>query len=192
MSAKSPGPRCAPPVAPGISVPTYRASRACSCHTSAASQPMSRNATLLPQLAMKASPWLNLDGRRLPIYTDGKILDRTRSISRLRWWQAWAGEGDLHEFDSRNRLSRYMRRYREPLSVPTRPDIGIAAVPLLTICRGVAGARVNDRDISENAHADFVDREAADRHRSSRLCEELVFVDERPVGVRAQEILGQD
>jgi hypothetical protein len=39
-----------------------------------------------------------------------------------------------------------MRRYREPLSVPTRSDIGIAAIPLLTICRGVAGARVNDRD----------------------------------------------
>src|SRR5271156_3573345 len=85
-----------------------------------------------------------------------------------------------------------MRRYREPLSVPTRPDIGIAAIPLLTNCRGVAGARVNDRDISENAHADFLHREATDRHRSSGLCEKLFLVDERPVWVRAQEILGQD
>src|SRR5260370_2451645 len=85
-----------------------------------------------------------------------------------------------------------MRRYREPLSVPTRPDIGIAAIPLLTICRGVAGARMNDRDISENAHPDFVGREAGDRHRSSGLSEKLFLVDERPVGVRAQEILGQD
>ena len=78
------------------------------------------------------------------------------------------------------------------LSVPTRPDIGIAAISLLTICRGVAGARVNDRDISENAHADFLHREATDRHRSSGLCEKLFLVDERPVWVRAQEILGQD
>src|SRR5580704_11324361 len=52
----------------------------------------------------------------------------------------------------------HMRRYREPLSIPTRPDIGIAAISLLTIRRGVAGARVNDRDISENAHADFLHR----------------------------------
>jgi hypothetical protein len=47
-----------------------------------------------------------------------------------------------------------MRGYRQPLSVPKGPDIGIAAIPLLTICRGVAGARVNDRNISENAHTD--------------------------------------
>src|SRR5215468_9544928 len=84
-----------------------------------------------------------------------------------------------------------MRGYREPLSVPTRPDISIAATSLLTICRGVAGARVNDRDISENAHADFLHREATDRHRSRGLCEELVLIDERPVWVRAQEILRQ-
>src|SRR6201998_3399517 len=85
-----------------------------------------------------------------------------------------------------------MRRYRDPLSVPTRPDIGIAAISLLPIRRGVAGARVNDRDISENSHADFLPREATDRHRSSGLCEKLFLVDERAVGVRAQEILGQD
>jgi len=47
-----------------------------------------------------------------------------------------------------------MRGYREPLSVPERPDIGIAAIPLLAIRRGVAGARVNDRDSAENAHFD--------------------------------------
>ena len=31
-----------------------------------------------------------------------------------------------------------------------------------------------------------------DRHRSRGLCKELVLVDQRPVGVRVQEILGQD
>ena len=85
-----------------------------------------------------------------------------------------------------------MRRYREPFSFPARPDIGIAAVPPLAVCRGVAGASVDDSDISENADLDLVRRQAVDRHRPSGLSEELVLADERPVGVRAQEILGQD
>src|SRR5712691_12199040 len=95
-------------------------------------------------------------------------------------------------FNPRTRLARHMRRYREPLSVAARPNIGIAAVPPVAVCRGVAGACVDDRDISENAHLDFVHRKTADRHRSSGLCEELFLVDERPVRVRAQEVLGQD
>src|SRR2546423_12283969 len=90
------------------------------------------------------------------------------------------------------RLSRHMRRYREPLPAPARPDIGIAAIPRLAIRRGVAGAGVDDRDISENAYFDFLRREAADRHRSRGLCKELVLIDERPGWVRAQKILGQD
>jgi hypothetical protein len=85
-----------------------------------------------------------------------------------------------------------MRGYREPLSVPARPDIGIAAVPLLAIRRGVAGARVNDRDIAEDADFDVLRREAADRDRSSGLCQELLLVDQRPVRVRTQEVVGQD
>src|SRR5271169_410443 len=85
-----------------------------------------------------------------------------------------------------------MRGYREPLPVSTRPDICIATIPLLAAWRGVTGARVNDRDISENANSDILHREAADRHRSCSLCEELLLVDERPVGVRAQKIFGQD
>ena len=53
-----------------------------------------------------------------------------------------------------------MRGYRKPLSVPARPDIGIAAIPLLAVYRGVAGARVNDRDISENPNSHILHREA--------------------------------
>ena len=91
----------------------------------------------------------------------------------------------LTRLDREKGLSRYMRGYRQPLSVPAGPDIGIPAIPLLAVCHGVVGARVDDCDISENAHPDFVGRKAADRHRSSGLCEELVLIDERPVGVRA-------
>jgi hypothetical protein len=85
-----------------------------------------------------------------------------------------------------------MGEYREPVSVLARPDIGIAAIPLLTVSCGVAGARVNDRDIPEDAHFDVPCREAAYRHRSCGLCKELVLIDERPVEVRAQEIVGLD
>jgi hypothetical protein len=85
-----------------------------------------------------------------------------------------------------------MRGYRQPLPVPARPDIGIATIPLLAVCRGVAGARVNDRDLSQYTDSDIVHRETAYRHRASGLCEEMVLVGERPVGVRAKEVLGQD
>src|SRR5437762_2072494 len=40
-------------------------------------------------------------------------------------------------------LSRHMGGYREPPSVPARPDIDIPAISLLAACCGVAGARVN-------------------------------------------------
>src|SRR6266853_5772294 len=60
MSAKSPVARCAPPVAPGTSAPTCRASRVCLCRTSAASRPTYRNATQSPPTATKASPWPRL------------------------------------------------------------------------------------------------------------------------------------
>src|SRR5262249_13337841 len=85
-----------------------------------------------------------------------------------------------------------MRGYRKPFSVPTRPDISIAAVPLLAVSGGVAGACMDDRSISQNAHFDFLRSEAADHHRPRRLYKKLVFVDERSVGVRALEIFGQD
>jgi hypothetical protein len=70
-----------------------------------------------------------------------------------------------YEFDPRTRLSRHVRGYREPLSVPARPDIGVAAISLLAVCGDVTGARVNDRDISENANSHILHREVADRHR---------------------------
>jgi hypothetical protein len=78
-----------------------------------------------------------------------------------------------------------MRGYREPLPIPKRPDIGIAAMPLRAVRRGVTGACVDDRDISKYAHFDFLRHKAADRHRSRGLRKELVLVDERSVRVRA-------
>ena len=76
--------------------------------------------------------------------------------------KAPAGEGDFYDFDPRPTLSRHVRGYREPPPVPACPDIGIAAIPLLPICRRVAGARVDDRDISEKPHLNLLRRESAD------------------------------
>src|SRR6266478_481429 len=84
---------------------------------------------------------------------------RTRAPASHKVAKASPGGSGL-----RTPLSRHMRRYREPPSVPTRPDVGIAAIPLLAIRCGIAGARVNDRDIADNAHFDVLCREAADRH----------------------------
>src|ERR1700738_1335255 len=124
---------------------------------------------------------------------DYNVSTRCPGISGRRGCQSigWRRVTFSH-FDPRTPRSCHMRRYREPFSVPAGPDIGIAALPLLALCSGVAGASVDDRDISKNAHFDILHREAADRDRSSGLCEELVLVDERPVWVRAQKILGQD
>jgi hypothetical protein len=99
------------------------------------------------------------------------------------WCTSWS---------QKTELSRHMRRYREPPSVPARPDIGIAAIPLLAVRRGVAGARMDDGDITENAHFDVLRREAADRHWSRGLCKKLALVDQRPVGVRTQKVVSQD
>ena len=79
-------------------------------------------------------------------------------------------------------LSRHVCGYCQPLSLPPSPDIGIASIPLLALCGGVAGARVNDRDFSKNADLYLLRREATNRHRSGDLCQELGLVDERPMG----------
>ncbi len=64
-----------------------------------------------------------------------------------------------------------MRGHREPLSVPERPDIGIAAIPLLAIRCGVAGARVNDSDIAMRHQMDLVAVEPSQRFNvASRRC----------------------
>src|SRR5207245_10077899 len=81
----------------------------------------------------------------------------------------------LSNLNAVTQLSGHMRRYRRPLSVPARADIGIAAVPLFAVCRGAAGACVDDRDISEAAQLDFLRRKATDRHRSS-LCARNCFL----------------
>src|SRR5215813_11402728 len=70
-----------------------------------------------------------------------------------------------YEFDPGIRLSRHVRGYREPLSVPPRPHIGVPAIPLLAVRGNIASACVNDRDISENANSHILHRKVADRHR---------------------------
>src|SRR6185312_14947243 len=86
-----------------------------------------------------------------------------------------------------------MRRHGKPLAAAARPDIGIAAVALLARGGRVAGLAVDDGGVlAEEAHAHIAGGEAGDRHRTRRLLEELPLVDERAVGIGAQEILGEN
>ncbi len=82
--------------------------------------------------------------------------------------------------------------YRKPLPVPARPDVSVTAVPLSPVGRRVAGPCVDDRDISEKAHFDILCFEARDGQWSRGLCKKLGLVDQRPVGVRTQKVVGQD
>ena len=50
---------------------------------------------------------------------------------------------------------------------------------------------MDDRNIAKNTHFDVVNRETGDGHRARGLRKEPLPVDQRAVGVRAQEILGQ-
>ena len=90
------------------------------------------------------------------------LFDWPKASAGRRSCQSPGWRRGLLRLDPRPTLSRHVRGYREPPPVPACPDIGIAAIPLLPICRRVAGARVDDRDISENAHLDLLRREAAD------------------------------
>src|SRR5215467_7214437 len=84
-----------------------------------------------------------------------------------------------------------MRGDREPATVAARPDVGVAAGPLLAVRRLVMRARVNDREITEIADLHVGDRKAADGYGPRGLREESRLVRERGVGVRAIKIVGQ-
>ena len=63
---------------------------------------------------------------------------------------------------------------------------------MFAICRRVAGAGMDDRNLAEDADPHVVDRQAVDRHRPGRLLQKRRLIDQRPVRVGAQEIVGQD
>jgi hypothetical protein len=92
MFAKSPVGHCAPPAAPGTSALTYRASRASSCHTSAASRPMCRNAAQLPLTATRVRSGLGRTGPRLAI-NKASISRPLGEVSK-----ASTSEGDFSDF----------------------------------------------------------------------------------------------
>jgi hypothetical protein len=103
-----------------------------------------------------------------------------------------AGSGELAAGRTRAPLSRHVRRDRRPAPVATRPDIRVATAPLLTVRSPIAGARMDDGDVAENANADVPRVQATDRDRSPSLFQELPLMDQRCVGIRAQEVVGQN
>src|SRR5438045_8038849 len=87
---------------------------------------------------------------------------------------------------------RYVRRYRQPLPVLLRPAIGVAPAGLLAVGCGVAGPRMDDGEIAEDANLDVFRLEIFDRHRHRGLLEKCRTVDQRFVGIGAVKILGED
>ena len=51
---------------------------------------------------------------------------------------------------------------------------------------------MNDREVAHHADDDVVRFEVRDRHRLRRQPEESIAIEERAVGLRAEEILGED
>src|SRR5450830_1533983 len=89
-------------------------------------------------------------------------------------------------------LSRYVRRDREPSTIPTRPAVGIAAARGVAVGGRVAGAGMDDGEVAHQPDVDVVRLEIPDRHRDRGLLEEAGAVDQRLVGVGAIEIRRKD
>ena len=71
-----------------------------------------------------------------------------RAIGRAR---CMAGYEPGHDGTTELSSPRHVRRHRQPLAVLLRPAIGVAAVRLLAVGRGVAGRGVDDGEVAEDA-----------------------------------------
>src|SRR5262245_28351849 len=86
----------------------------------------------------------------------------------------------------------HVRRDGEPFAVLPRPAIGIAAMGLLAVRRGVAGGGMDDGEVAKDADLDILRLQIPDLHRDRRLLEERGAVDQRLVGIGTVEIRRQD
>src|SRR3954451_22163904 len=78
----------------------------------------------------------------------------------------------------------------EPASIAARPDVGVAPEYRPPIRQGVAGSRVDNREVPHQAHIDVVGFEIRDRDQARGLIEEGAPIDQAAVGIAAQEVLG--
>src|SRR5215208_196146 len=79
-----------------------------------------------------------------------------------------------------------VRRDRQPAAVAARPDISVAARSRRAVGERVARARVDDRDVAQQANVDVIRLQIADRDRSPGLLQEPGTVHERTIRVAAE------
>src|SRR5262249_23338269 len=88
--------------------------------------------------------------------------------------------------------ARHVRRNREPLTVPARPDIGIPARSRSALGLRVGGPRVDDGEIAHDPDLHVVSLETGDPHGHTGLLQEALPIDQRSVRIGAEEIFRQD
>ena len=88
--------------------------------------------------------------------------------------------------------ARHVSRDGEPAAVAASPHIRIPTCGGRTVGKRVARPRVDDRDVADDPHVHVVRLEIRDRDRLRRLLEKRCAVDQRPVRVRAQEVVRED
>src|SRR5262245_8960997 len=83
-------------------------------------------------------------------------------------------------------------RYGNPGAVAARPVIGVTAPALLAVGRAGVKARMDDREITQQADSHVLGHKPADRHRLRRQLEKLGLVEQRAVRIRDHEVVGQN
>src|SRR5260370_11695002 len=80
----------------------------------------------------------------------------------------------------------------EPAAAAASPDVGVAAVTGTAVRQGVGGSRMNDRDVSHDAHVDVVGFEIGDFHGHGGVLQECFAVQKRSVRLGAEKVVGQN
>jgi hypothetical protein len=85
-----------------------------------------------------------------------------------------------------------VRRHGQPATAPARPHVRVAAGARGAVGPGVGRPRVDQGDVAHDPDDHVPGLETGDPHRTAGLDQEGRPVQERPVGVGAHEVLGQD
>jgi hypothetical protein len=85
-----------------------------------------------------------------------------------------------------------MSGYAEPLAVPSRPIIGVAAFVQTAVLRFIGDPSVNDREISEEADLYRICVQAGIAHFPTNHFEKAALIEKRGVRIGAFEILSKD
>src|SRR6516162_6143454 len=80
-------------------------------------------------------------------------------------------------------------RYGDPGAVAARIVVGVTAPALLAVGKAGVKARVDDREITQQADSHILGHKPADRYRPRHQLEILGLVEQRAVGSRDHEVV---